>query len=404
MAVAPQARTPEATARSTGKRVVVPQLTTETSQVYANPDGTHTLEQSALPARVRRGDSGWAPVSAALHPTDDGMVTAAAVPVPVAFSGGGDAPLVRFGSPDHLIELPWPAKLPVPAVSGDTAVYTNVLPGVDLKMSAAAQGYSQVLVVKSRAAAPAAIKLGLTVHGLSLRTEPGGGLSAVDSAGVVVFAAPPSRMWDASSKRSAARVAIAGDTLTLTPDRDLLAAPDTVYPVSIDPSFNATRTGWAEVYRDFPTQAYWNGAGDDPSLAKVGLSFDDDVTVRSYFQSHRLSTSAEPVGLRRRAGCDRRNQQRQQGSHLHLAADENDNLAWKKFATNPQLVVTYNSNPGVPAALSSGQNNGPGIWSCGPSGFIATTVPSLHASVSDADGGTVGRALSVRELGRHDPR
>src|SRR6185312_11384699 len=54
-----------AAARATGARIEVDGLTTETRQVFANPQGTFTLEQRARPVRLKR-DGAWVPVDTTL--------------------------------------------------------------------------------------------------------------------------------------------------------------------------------------------------------------------------------------------------------------------------------------------------------------------------------------------------
>ncbi|MFD0479756.1 hypothetical protein ACFQ0B_75140 [Nonomuraea thailandensis] len=51
------------------------------------------------------------------------------------------------------MELGWTGALPKPTLSGDTATYPEVMPGVDLQVTADVDGFSHLLVVKSRAAA-----------------------------------------------------------------------------------------------------------------------------------------------------------------------------------------------------------------------------------------------------------
>jgi hypothetical protein len=48
-----------------GRRVEIADQATERAVVFANPDGTSTLEASAVPRRVRRADGSWAPVDPA---------------------------------------------------------------------------------------------------------------------------------------------------------------------------------------------------------------------------------------------------------------------------------------------------------------------------------------------------
>lgn len=69
------------------------------------------------------------------------------------FSGGGVAPFARMTSGGKELAVSWPAPLPAPGLELDTAVYREVLPGVDLRVTAAVQGFSHVLLVKDRVAA-----------------------------------------------------------------------------------------------------------------------------------------------------------------------------------------------------------------------------------------------------------
>ncbi|MBO3747960.1 LamG domain-containing protein [Streptosporangiaceae bacterium NEAU-GS5] len=210
---------------------------TETRTVYAQPDGTMKAQLTLRPVRLRRGD-GWVGADATLERRDDGTAGPKAADVDLAFSGGGDGPMVRYAKDDKTITLSWPGPLPAPELSGDTATYRDVLPGVDLRLTADVEGFSQDLVVKERGASLTSVRLGLRTGGVKLQATDGGGLEAVDDSGAVVFAAGPSAMWDAGQTHTGvARVDVDGDTLTLTPDQALPADPATVYPVTIDPPF-----------------------------------------------------------------------------------------------------------------------------------------------------------------------
>ncbi|MDH6623665.1 hypothetical protein M2271_001457 [Streptomyces sp. LBL] len=217
-------------------------------------------------------------------------MTPNAAAVGIAFSGGGAGPLVTLERTGKELSFSWPAPLPAPALDGDTATYADVLPDVDLRMRATADGFAQLLVVKTSEAAKnptlAELKLAVESPGLDLRATESGGLEAVDEAmGGVVFQAPKPVMWDSGTQPSAASAARTltgvststsvstedatdgpgdaakvasvdvgvtadGGQLHLTPDQGMLTAPDTTFPVFIDPMTYTPKAGeWTMAHR-----------------------------------------------------------------------------------------------------------------------------------------------------------
>ncbi|MBP2330661.1 hypothetical protein JOF56_011046 [Kibdelosporangium banguiense] len=271
-------------ARRQGSRVEVVAERTETRTVFANPDGTHTAEISAVPTRVKRGDE-WRPIDTSLEAGPGGSIVPKAALGDVVLSGGGaDTPLIRMRSGNAELALRWPDALPAPMVTGNSAAYREVLPGVDLVMRAELRGYQQLLVVKTPEAArnPALVRMGMPVETRDLRltADESGSLRAVDAGGLPVFESPPSMMWDSSStgaSRSAAvGVEVAGNVLTLVPDQKFLADPATVYPVMIDPTTQPAGTmAWSNPVSGNPGTAYWNrsAAPDTPGWAQVGQCY-----------------------------------------------------------------------------------------------------------------------------------
>jgi Concanavalin A-like lectin/glucanases superfamily len=285
-----------AAAVSSGRPVEATALRTERQQVFANPDGTFTLQQSLQPVRVRRG-SGWVPVDTTLRVASDGMVAPVATVLDMAFSGGGDAPLVRMHRAGAELVLRWPGRLPAPVLSGETATYPEVLPGVDLTVRADAEGFSQLLVVKSAQAAanPALtrIRLATSGKGVTVRAARDGSLTAVDAKGEAVFQAPAPYMWDSSGSGSSTvpggrvrsiPVGVGPGELALTPDRELLTGAGTRYPVYIDPSWSGARTAWTQVWSNLPGTSFYNGANDAEDEARVGYDSYDGKLTRSFFR------------------------------------------------------------------------------------------------------------------------
>src|SRR6185437_1938713 len=195
-----------ARARQTGKRVVVGAETSTGTLVTANPDGTFTRTETSSPVRVRRHGR-WVPVDTRLSRRADGTIAPAATVTGVGFSGGGHGPMAVLSQGRQRLSFQFPAALPPPSLAGATATYHHVLPGVDLRLTADANGFSEILVVRNRAAAAdprlARLTLGLRSQGVRVLTRPGGTAAAVDAAGATVFHSDPPMMWDSSQARPA---------------------------------------------------------------------------------------------------------------------------------------------------------------------------------------------------------
>lgn len=313
-------KTPESEASAlaveTGERVAVDAATTESSQVFANPDGTFTQEMNAAPVRARQSDGAWAPIDTTLTREADGSVRAKNTTAGLTFSGGGSGDgLVTLEDEGHKLQLGWPTALPEPQLDGGTATYAGVLPDVDLQLTALSSGYTSVLVVKTTEAAsnPALATIKMTVSGSGLDIAPtaDGGFIARDGDGTPVFESPAGRMWDSAgntpatvttqSARTASSAAAeaegepeatdavplpaaggepapsegpgSGDasaevplkvtdtTLEITPDPALLHGEDTVFPLYIDPPTKGIALGdWTALSSD--GDKFWEFDGD----------------------------------------------------------------------------------------------------------------------------------------------
>src|SRR5207237_2762839 len=96
---------------------------------------------------------------------------------PVVFSGGGDAPLVTATTDaDASVATKWTGPLPVPTVSGNTATYHDVSPGVNLILTAGITGYEESIVLTRRPSTLPTFRLPLAAKGLSVAQDAHGAL------------------------------------------------------------------------------------------------------------------------------------------------------------------------------------------------------------------------------------
>lgn len=186
-------------ARATGEPVPVVGMITPTEQTLAMPDGTMRYEASSVPVRVERGGD-WVPVDTTLASTGEWFEPIASA-APVRFSSGGTDRLaqVQAESGEWITEI-WPyGILPTPAVEGDTATYSEVLPGVDLKMVATKTGQASIYVVKTEEAAQSAKLDGLhvVVENAELSADSTGTVTAETGDESSIVAGQP-LWWDSS--------------------------------------------------------------------------------------------------------------------------------------------------------------------------------------------------------------
>jgi hypothetical protein len=307
-------------ARSCKQRVEVLSARSETTQVFANQDGTSTMEISAVPRWVKRSDGSWVDVDATLRANTDGSLSPVAATLDVRFSGGGSGPMATIGRGGQRVSLTWPDPLPKPSVAGDTATYADVFPGVDLLLRATASGFSHVFVVRSAEAAanPELRRIGYRLSGgrVTLRANGQGGVDAVAADGTELWHSGGATMWDsseapatpdgtggrgdvssASSAGDHARQAQAntwfdGERLLIEPDLGLLKGPATRFPLYIDPAYFAPGfSRWA--------YATSTNVNRNDGWARVGREPEgENYLARSFFEFPTTSGSQTLAGAR----------------------------------------------------------------------------------------------------------
>ncbi|MFF8973199.1 DNRLRE domain-containing protein [Streptomyces sp. NPDC014995] len=236
---------------STGKRVEVTALRDETSTTYARPDGSFELVAHGAPVRAEVNGV-WKPIDTTLTKAAGGGWAPRAAVDPVVFSAGGDSgagagsgvrgavarkggrgvttvqpavftvarggtavqaadategytELATMTSGGHEITLSWPGALPEPVVSGPSALYRDVLTGVDLLLTAQASGFSHVLIVHDAQAAKDAalsgLSYGLSSPDLTFHLDPVTKVvSGKDRDGQEIAVSPTPYLWDSAGR------------------------------------------------------------------------------------------------------------------------------------------------------------------------------------------------------------
>jgi YD repeat-containing protein len=350
------------TARAQGSRVEVESLRDETSSTWVNPDGTLTTEQHQGQIRFRdtsRADGAnpagvWREVDLTMADNADGTAGPKGHPVGLSLAGAGkgaagaaktaagtDLAMVRQGKgqrkQDREVTLGWGGgTLGTPVLSGTTATYREVKPGVDLVVDARRTGYETHLVITTPAALAAlrtAAKSGVVSwdipvksKGLTARAEADGSVSFVDADGQVASSVAAPVGWDAQVDQASGNHANESPVvmtvtqkgpnravLTLTPDQDWLFDPTRVFPVTIDPTYaSGTSTATFDTYVSsaYPTTAYstatelrvgtYNAGGDKYRSfltfpISAGIAGKDIISASlSLYEFHSYSCTAKP--------------------------------------------------------------------------------------------------------------
>jgi RHS repeat-associated protein len=253
----PESRPDEAAARITarlcGGRVQIEALKTEYTTAFAQPDGSVAVEQSLGQVRFRDQEGAWRNVDMTLERRPDGRVAPKAHPAGLELAGAssnGDNDLAAMKIAGERVALGWRGALPEPVISGTVARYPSVRPGVDLEVEVTRTSFMTRLIVANRGAAQQLgdIAMPWRPGQLSAVSDGEGGLELRKPSGDAVASVSAPQMWDSSSVNGSGeparratmplRVVARGQgrDLVITPDARMLADPDVVWPLVIDPS------------------------------------------------------------------------------------------------------------------------------------------------------------------------
>jgi len=296
-----QVRSPIASAESSDGANVVADLTTPTTLVTDNGDGSFTAQISAGAVRVADASQsdGWADLNLDLADTGPTVTPDTAI-ADIAFSDGGSGALASLNLGAKQFAEDWPTSLPTPTLDGDTATYADIQPGVDLVLRATPTGFEQSYVVRRAPSGSLVLDTPLSMKGLHAVVTDDGAIKVLDSAGNEKISADPAQMWDSTidpvSGDSANQASVDtslvstqnGPMLELRPDAAFLAS--VAYPVTIDPTPNLALI--TDTYSDSGSPT---GSHGGLSVLKVGTNDSGTTKFRSYLSFDTSSIAGKHI-------------------------------------------------------------------------------------------------------------
>jgi len=181
---------------------------------------------------------------------------------------------VRTSNGEWLTETWAHGDLPTPSIEGSTATYSEVLDGVDLKLTATELGMASVYVVKSAEAAAneALAEKQVRLEGAEIMRESSGAFTAESAGGDSVTASLP-LWWDSSDGGSAAGP---GNAMSAQPvdhssnDTEIkldiagtLESQDPTYPVFVDPDWTSAPVNTWHTEAAYPNVSYLSASVSD---------------------------------------------------------------------------------------------------------------------------------------------
>ncbi len=253
-----------------GHDVVVDSQSSPNLLVKVRADGYMEAVSSQLPEQAQV-DGAWKKVDTTLERRGAWFEPkVAAVGVKISVGGTNELVKVQAESGDWVTEL-WPyGNLPTAKVSKNAALFADVLPGVDLRVTATKAGMREVLIVRNEEAAKddrlASLKFKIRDATLSVHPE-SKTLLAKTSDGDPVVASTP-LWWDSSSDSADEESPGAGELKALDVqavsatesvlDVGTVVGGDVKYPLYVDPDWGAYLQYDWYTDRAYPNQSYLN--------------------------------------------------------------------------------------------------------------------------------------------------
>ncbi|MEU8322268.1 DNRLRE domain-containing protein [Nonomuraea sp. NPDC048881] len=261
-------------ASKSGKRVNIPERDTETTTLYANPDGkTLRMEMYLEPIRVKNANGdGFTPIDTTLVKAD-GVIRPKSAKGDLRLSAGGNTAAIKSKSGDITAQIDAPRTLPKPTLNGSTATYSSAYgKGIDLLVTATPTGFRQQIVIRERPAGPVTFRVPVDLpKGISFGENTKGQPTLKSADGKYSLDIRPAALLDAVAadgnadlgavRVGRAQVRLDGSTLVYSPDPAFLADSATTYPVTmaaVDDDWYECTLGGAPCPAGDPMDTYIN--------------------------------------------------------------------------------------------------------------------------------------------------
>ena len=285
---------------------------------------------------------------------------------------------------------------PVPGrVQGETVVYRNILPQIDLLFSLASDGFKESLVIKKLIGEPV-YRFHLDLAGVTPEVRDKEIVFRNSSTGRPAFTIPAPFMTDAAGAVSndigmAVEPDAGGYLLTLRPSQAWLTDPARVYPVIVDPSLAL----WPGQLGFEPYWSYFDLPLDDRGSVSVNL-FNGNLVVKYLDTYH---TSQGPATFLERTYNAQDNTNGTLGynwvhNYFGFVLENADGSVTYTDADGTRTVFTrdpdgaYSAPPGVYARLARN------VDAVGAVTFALEHIPSHLLETFDSSGNLVARTDS----------
>lgn len=186
---------------------------------------------------------------------------------------------IGFGQGRSITYRPRGAANVVPVSSGRVVTYRELWPGVDLELTAFPEGVKEDLVLKAPGGA-SSFTFDVELSGVIL-VQDGHSLQVLDTlTGQIVGRIPAPTVHDAAGVAGLATLTYEAGAITIAVDSAWLAAPERVWPVTLDPTtvIQPDPTAGKDAYVD-------TGIGSNLGT-EINLRCGDPVTASAYTRSY----------------------------------------------------------------------------------------------------------------------